>query len=309
MSLHTGIALFSIAAILHSIGFYFLKRFKADSICSSSQRLCLLNLCFVEFLLSVNGIIIRMIIVITSPQLPLELVFTIECIQIGFVNPWYISVMILLTFDRLLIVYLNIRYHLYVSTKKTALALSAALIMSGIVVTITMLAQKSWLERFHVLLAFVSPTYDLVFILVALLAYGYLYVQVQRNNAKRKKLLEGLSSNSNSSATESAEATKEANSSWKRIKRGFYLPTIFVLSFLCFWAIPDLVYTYYNWKKVPTPHNVKSVLTAMYPIGIIFDAVLYLIFPNQKLQTFIKRLFGCCISKCSNGNNIAHSKN
>ena len=108
MSMQLGIVLYSIAAILHSVGFYFLKRFKADSLCSSTQRICLLNLCFVELLFSVNGIVIRIDLLVESKQLNRPY----EFFQFGFLNQWYISVMVLLTFDRFLSVYLNIKYHL-----------------------------------------------------------------------------------------------------------------------------------------------------------------------------------------------------
>ena len=96
----TGITLYSIAIILHVIAINFLLHFRANFLCSHNQRICLLNMCFTELLLSIIGIIGKLLFVLGYRYAAEWVIIW----QDGFLNVWYILIMVFLTFDRLLTV-------------------------------------------------------------------------------------------------------------------------------------------------------------------------------------------------------------
>ena len=275
--MHVAIGLYAISAILHMFGLYILKRFKPKRTSLSTQRLCLMNLCFAGFVLSIAGIAIRVLLLLRNPYSSHVLIW-----QTGFVNCWYMSITILLTFDRFLAVHLNIRYHLYWSTKKMCVGLFTVFIISVSISTVMMIIPVPMKTKFQLISAYVWPVYDILSLFFIMLTYIYLYYKIRENRKKELKLKKELNSNN--------------DNNFKELQKSFYLPTLIILSFLCFYVIPDMVFSIAMWMKKTLPQELKTSLVMMYPIGVIIDAILCIAFPAKMYGDSSSKRSGyhCC---------------
>ena len=310
--LYVGIILYTLSASLHCLGAILLYSLKANSLCSSTQRLTMLNLCCVEMLLALNGIAIRLCVIL---KINISIVMYVEYFQLIFVNSWYIFLMFFLTVDRLMAVYFNIRYTLVWSSRKTRIVLCLIpTIFLTISATILLYyqpwQQSSWRDVFVLLLYYLLPPCNFLFILVATATYAYLYNKIRQNWAEEKKMLKSLYQQNNGNSAATAPSTVITNTTLtpsttpettpstpvtttkstaptikstriipKEMKRGFYTPTILILTFMMFWSIPDLVYSMYIFLNLEMPQDLKHFLTILYPIGTVLDALVLVILP------------------------------
>ena len=264
----TGITLYSIAIILHSIAIYFLLHFRTNFLCSHNQRICLLNLCFTELLLSIIGIIGK-ILYLLGHRNPAQWVIIW---QDGFLNVWYILIMVFLTFDRLLTVHFHLRYEVYWSTRKTKVSLIILCLVSIQVNLILLLIPSNTLDdNFHIIISYVWPVLDGIFVLVALVTYIYLYVRLERNKEDQRKQLKSLRTN----------ARRKSSACFKKVKKGFYLPTFLILSFVLTWMVPDFILICYYSNHKPMEDYMAAAIALVYPVGLILDALLYILVPSS----------------------------
>lgn len=262
----TGITLYSIAIILHVIAINFLLHFRTNFLCSHNQRICLLNMCFTELLLSIIGIIGKLLFVLGYRYAAEWVIIW----QDGFLNVWYILIMVFLTFDRLLTVHFHLRYEVYWSTRKTKVSLITICIMSMQVNLILLLIPGNTLDdKFHIIISYVWPVLDGIFVLVALVTYIYLYIRLERNKMDQLNQLKSLRNN----------ARRKSSACFKKVKKGFYLPTFLILSFVLTWMVPDLILTYYYSNHKPIEEYMHLAVSLVYPIALILDAVLYILVP------------------------------
>jgi len=275
--LHIAITFYGISATLNFFGLFFLKRFKPNTTCSSIQRLCLLNLCFVGLLFSIMGCCLRVLLLTRHPYLYHVIIW-----QAGFLNCWYISVMILLTFDRFMAVHLNIRYHLYWSFKKMSVALFTVFIISVFISVVLMFYPASWKTKFRLISGYIWPTYDILFLFVAVLTYAYLYYKLKRIRRKETQLKKELNSNNT------------VENTFQETKKSFYLPTFIILSFFCFYAIPDMTFSVEFWTGMMLPKELKFTLSMMFPIGMTINAIIYIVFPAKNYGHSQLRNLCCC---------------
>lgn len=270
--LYIGIILYSVSASLHFSGTILLRGLKSNSLCSSTQRMILINLCMVEMLLAINGVLIRACVI---TKMELTTIYYIEYVQIVFINPWYIFLMIFLTLDRFMAVHYNIHYPLKWSSKKTKLSL-CAIPFTSFMISMVVLAYfkpwqriQAWRDLYDFLFFFVLPPINFMFLLVATLTYMYLYHKIRQNWTEERRTVAHITSST----------SDHQQISPKEIKRGFYTPTLLVLTFLLFWSIPDLVFSVYFYQNVILDSNIKFYLTLLYPIGTILDALVLVVLP------------------------------
>uniref|UniRef100_A0A069DMF3 Putative cnidarian restricted membrane protein n=1 Tax=Clytia hemisphaerica TaxID=252671 RepID=A0A069DMF3_9CNID len=272
----TGIVLYSIAIFCHFIAIYFLIHFKSNSLCSKNQRICLLNLCFCELLLSVIGITGKSIYIFECESVAQWVLLW----QDGFLNVWYICTMTFITFDRFLVVHYNLRYDVYWSITKTKIGLIIIAIISLQVMLILHVIPSTIHQKFHIIFMYIWPIFDGIFLLVAIVTYIYLYRRIKQNHVYERNQLKSLRTN----------ARRKSSVCFKKIKHGFYMPTFLILSFIFTWTIPDMILTGRFMYEHTIDEHLHAKIAIVYPVGLIFDAFLYILLPySDVIHKMFKR--------------------
>ena len=94
---------------------------------------------------------------------------------------WYMCVLIMLTFDRFLSLYLNVRYTLWLNEKKTKVILGICFGF-GVLADILFLCfvENNFEQTLTVMSVYLWVPFDDVFILVAIVTYIYIFVSIKR---------------------------------------------------------------------------------------------------------------------------------
>ena len=269
--IYTGIILYCIAAILHIVGFCKLKRSKTDTH-PPTQRLCLLFLPLSEVAVCLSGIVSRLLR-LSYPTCSCLSYITLW--KYGLVDSLYISVMIVLTFDRFIAVHLNIKYHLYWCTKRMCMVFILLFLIAAIAASVLTFYPRTWAGKMQVFYVFMWPVYDCTYIFITILTYSYLFYKVKINRSRERKTLQELSSNHNSTV----ERVKKSQQQQRKLWKGFFLPTLLIVSFLCFWALPDLIFCIFEWLGQSISEEFSMYLFMLYPVGVNVDAICYLLYP------------------------------
>lgn len=247
----------------------------------------------------------------------------------------YILIMTLLTIDRFLEVYLNIRYPTIWSKWKTKVCLLTCYLIAVTIVVCLLLACRDSHQVLGVLTTYIWPICHGVFIVTASVTYGYVLVKIRAN---RKRLAihtsslkrQGTSRDSefttsvvlhdmstspppiapttsqqNTQRRQSTRSSRLRNPSIAIIKvlRGFYVPTLFIVTFLIFLVIPDMVYLGYFLAHCSPPEWIYHVAAVLYALAPISDALIYTFAFRPVRQQLVKCICWCWNSPCSSNSN------
>ena len=195
--------------------------------------------------------------------------------------------MILLTLDRFLNVYFNIKCHLYWTSKTSKIALLSATVFSILVsVTWYLLSQQNFVSKSQ-MLVYILIVLDLSFVIIATITYSYMYYKIRslrKLDLNQKRCTATIEAGRRNDLT----VQKRAKQTAKDVKSGFYFPTLIIVNFLIFWTTPDLVFCVFTVNKIHLNRQLKHVMHLFYPIGIVLDAIFYLTLPYMEV---IRRIF------------------
>jgi len=278
------IVLYFLAMCLHVFSFCTIHKTRDDLVFTETQRLYLMNLSAVEFTLSIVYITDRTLK--GYFDLP-KTRFVLHIVKDGFLCVWYILVMALVTIDRFLAVYLNLRYSLLWSPKKAKISIAVAFCMALGVTTILNCFVAD-ITEFNMRKAYsvvnMPPVLDILFSVLTCLTYGYLFHRIRKYRGNVKPYRQSTISSSTSSAID----IKQTNI--KKIKRKFYLSTLLIVTFVLFWMVPNGIhYQYYKDSKA-IPFRFHFFVDLLYPIALISDAFIY-IFSLPSIRRQISRFY------------------
>ena len=120
----------------------------------------------------------------------------IICFMVIFISFTYYFFMTLLTVDRLLVFYFNIKYQLYVTRRnllKLIVVFMAIFLMVTIIFSVLISLEKISLENFELGLAVLFVIIDIAYIFLVAVIYGYIFLvyrrqlEVKKNNQKVKE--------------------------------------------------------------------------------------------------------------------------
>ena len=77
--------------------------------------------------------------------------------------------------------------------------------------------------------------------------------------------------------------------SLKRIKRGFLVPFLLILSFLVFIIIPDQIGFWCHVTSTKIPDEMLLFFGVMFPLSLISDALIY-IFGQRHIRVYLRRM-------------------
>ena len=188
----------------------------------------------------------------------------ILCFENIFTMLNYYFIMILLTIDRLLVFYLNIRYASRFNFKKLLKLIFSAVTVS-FVTTVTILIlialrKRTW-QQFESVIYIMFLSFDIPYILLAIVTYSYIFI-VYRRHLKLKKNIQGSNN-----------------------KEHFKLlvPSLIIGTSLIFFILPDVLNVTYKYNLIIYSNDlVTYVATILYRIGWIVDPLIYIFYSNCK---------------------------
>lgn len=277
------IVLFFLAMCMHVFAFGMMHRTRDDLVFTETQRLYLMNLSVVEFLLSIVYIVDRTLK--GYFDLP-KARFVLHIAKDGFLCFWYILVMVLVTIDRFLAVYLNLRYPLLWSPRKTKIAIAVAFSLA-LGITLVLNVAVADVSEFDVRKTYsvvnLPPVLDISFAVLTCVTYGYLFHRIRSYRKNVKPHRESITSSSVSS-------DNPKQSHVKKLKRKFYLPTLLIATFVLFWMVPNGIHYQYYKDRKEIPFHFHLFIDLLYPIALIADAFIY-IFSLPSIRKQISRFY------------------
>ena len=184
------------------------------------------------------------------------------CLEHIFTMLSYYFIMTLLTIDRLLVFYLNIRYASRFNFKKLLkLLFSGATISFVTTITILILIalrKRTW-QQFENVIYIMFLSFDIVYILLAIVTYTYIFI-VYRRHLKLKKNIQGSNN-----------------------KEHFKLlvPSLIIGTCLLFFILPDVLNVTYRYNLVIYSNDlVTYVATILYRIRWIVDPLIYIFYSS-----------------------------
>ena len=252
----------AVVLLLHGLALILLMTLKNSNI-RGSQKLLLITLCVSELIYAVVDITYK----------TLQLLYILDTISTSFwvfnvitISLLYISVMTLLTIERFLEIYLNIKYGLLCTPRKTKVVLLSTCIICflafipGVFVSLN---NPIYVGR--TLVRFIYPVFEICFIIVATISYFYISKQVYKHRTKSKRLEKQLSQNN-----KVFHRKKLPSNSFR-----LFVPTLIVVTFVFFAVVPNTLKLCFS-LKILTADFVLQIAYLMIPVGFIVDAFIYI---------------------------------
>lgn len=243
---------YAVSIILHCIGFVLLYQTKYKSTFSQVQRFYLLNLSFFEIIMACS-----LLTMSYFPFLSREY-FLLEYLTLGGVVTMIVSMYFLITLDRLLIVYLNIRYNTVVTVKRVRWIFCGFYGISFTQATLFFTLNLK-LEIVKIYKTYVFLTVSFLYILFA----GFVYTYISLSNRRRERNLSIQTSRQRKCTT--------------------VLPMLLITTFIAFFIIPSIIIGTFYLHNSDMPDDIKLSMNVMYAVGLATDAVLY-IFSMKRIK-------------------------
>lgn len=269
--------IYIIPTILHTVGMYILFKIRNTRIPNRSQYLCLCNMGFVEFLTSV--------IFLSSPvPIKPEIRLHLDIFKDGVLLNWFLLIMIILTFDRFMEVYLNIKYNLLWSVRKTKVCLFLApLLALSITISVYVLSHRNLGTLFKLYIGlYVWSTLNSTTLTVIVVTYAYILYKIKSYPSS------GRSTRVDSESSRREMCLDTKNNFIKKMKRKIYAPTFLIATFLLFCFVPDNIYFYYQLRGIKPSDRIVNYIIISHAFEFTTDAVIYII-ASKMSREFVRR--------------------
>lgn len=175
-------------------------------------------------------------------------------------------VMLFLTVDRFFEIYLNIKYSLYWSTKRSKYMMTAVWIVTvfhSVALTISVrYGYKNNIDELFLL--HIHPTKDAVFLIAAGVTYGYIVMKLVRLSPLNNKHFEKASTrDSHTNTSRRSTATSK-----------LLLPSLIILTYIVFMVFPNIVFFCWHFE-IKIFSNFDAMADPFLCAGFCVDALLY----------------------------------
>ncbi|XP_057308949.1 alpha-2C adrenergic receptor-like [Hydractinia symbiolongicarpus] len=281
--------IYLVPLILHSIGLFVLL--KMPSTVTKSQKVLLINLCLSEIYLTLCSGLYRVLMLIYGESNCAYAVLR-GCSLCASIL-YYIT-MYIITLDRFFHVYFNLRYSAYCTARKITYITVSVWITSFLLPVpsfVNYLKQgnriRSVQKPTNITYKYVFPSCDLLFLLIAMVTYGYIITKIKQNRRTAKKLRGSLNSRSCESTTSNGSATTKRFR--KRNRYHLLLPTLLIATFLIFIAIPDFFWFLSSIDVITISPTLQTIFGVLFSLGYSSDAVIYILFSTSLRQKLARR--------------------
>ena len=258
---------------IHILAVTLLVRLKQNNV-KGSQKILLVALCVTELTYALIDILDHI-----CYKLELDprtfVFFVLNSTTVTFM---YIFIMTCIVVDRFFEIYLNIKYSVLWSSKKTRVVLLIGFIICCILFVPFIIMELT--NRYitgDTLSRYIYPVIELVFIIIFSWSYFYIIRQVLRYRKNTKKLEKQLSKNNR------VFYHKQSNNRFK-----LFVPTLIIVTFLLFMIGPSILRLLVALKllNADVGYRISFVLV---PVGFIADPIIY-IFSLTAMRSAFKRV-------------------
>ena len=273
-----GAAVYTLTTFLHALGLFLLITTKFNDE-NSIQKLYFIVLSFSEFVICFLGVVAWII----------EGAEVMDLARTFFGYTLMYEVMIALTLDRFLKIFLNIKYPLYWKYSRTVKLMISLLAMNSIVFVIFASVNSSF-EMLKTLNTYYFVPFDVIFLIVAVGTYSYILFMIRMKGKTHHFKPSETTQNSfqtiqsSFQTTQNIENSTTANTTTRReqrkklLKRNrqFLSTFLLVITFSSFTVMPDFVYFYYGMKDAALYKGWMAVaLSLMYSTSYVCDFFIY----------------------------------
>ena len=173
----------------------------------------------------------------------------------------YYFIMALLTIDRFLVFYLNIRYHIRFPPAKMVKSIQivvAISLMPTIIFAVLISLGKISLKQLGSICFVSYLIFDGIYILIAITTYTYIFRVYKRQVNMRR----------NSQCTRNNE------------KFNHLIPSLIIITFIIFAIIPDFYNMTRTYKIINSHDTIADVASVFYRVGWMVDPLIYIFFAN-----------------------------
>ena len=255
--------------IVHVIALTLLLKVKRNNV-AGSQKYLLVALCFTELTYSLTDNT-RIILGQSRDLSMLILGYDIRMFCATAVLIMDILIMIYITVDRFCEIYFNIKYPIYWNSKKTLILIASSVIICLILFIIVIIHIKrapvmqfeyAYANMGILLVRYVYPLAQICFLIIASIAYFYIFKKIKAHKDQRKKITGHLDG--------------KFNVDNRKIKNSFkiFVPSLIILTFFLFMIIPDIFQLCVSFKLISTKN--KEVAFLLIPMGFLADPIIYI---------------------------------
>ena len=188
----------------------------------------------------------------------------------GFIYMQMLLILMEMTIDRALFVYLSLKYEAKKVNRVTNLVFLFNILVSIVTVLAFVFTQTSRLQSIETTTLYFWPIMDGLVLLTFIASYSFIVHTVGR----RSKNLFG------------AESTRYKN----RMKRATLAPKLIVLSFVIFWISVDVILIIFHQTNRTLPNWSEPLLELSICLYFTTDALFYIFF-SQSIKNTMKRKF------------------
>ena len=248
-----------VAVLIQTLALTLLISLK-EGIVKRNQRLLLVTLCVTEFVYAVADIAKACCILLDIQNVITLAIFLFHGTALTF---FLIFIMIMITVDRFLEIYLNIKYSIYWSVRKTNVVLIVALLMCCLLFIPLFIVHLRSATAFRKLVTYyIFPTLSLVFLIVFSFSYFYIIKQVLRHRKKTKQIQKQLRTNNTNLHC------KQLN-----IRFRLFVPTLVIITFILFMICPNIIGIFVVIELLPIYVLYFTKLFVI--VGFIADAAVF----------------------------------
>ena len=259
--------------LIHTISLILLVTLKQRSL-KGSQKLLLIALSLTELTYALLDIVQQICFYLSWKKSGHALVL-FNSMTVIFM---YIFIMTFIVIDRFLEIYLNIKYSLVCSTKKTNnILLVGLLVCFFLFFPFAMIQEYNIYDAVDILYRYIYLVFELIFIIFTAFSYFYIIRQVLKCRRSAKKLEEQLSKNS------IRMYQKHSNNRFK-----LYVPTLIIVTFLLFMVVPNTLRLCESLDFLE--HDVAYKISFfLIPVGFMIDPIIY-IFSLKAVRLAVRRV-------------------
>lgn len=290
-----------IPMIIHLFGIYLLWNHNADI--TRNQKVLLLNLSISELIVCSLTLSEAVATILKGYKIS----EVIHLLYLSFIFS-YILNMFALAIDRFAQVYLNIKYPLYWSKKKT-IYLMAAIWISCVIVAFILLTYfftesgQVVEEIDYIFDTYIYTTVSVSFLLTATFTYAYivrkllkkeaLYSHQMASGSHPSAVTHNVSSVSYSGSTLSVKTKRVLKN---RATERLLLPTLLVVTFITFVVMPDFLHLLMIKGVLPQSNTAYQMTFLLFNMGLVSDALIYILLSTTVGRKFLRKVYAKKVS-------------
>ena len=259
---------------IHILALALLVKLKQNNV-KGSQRILIIALCATELTYALMNILEKICFTLRLDG-RVAIFFVLNSTTVTFM---YIFIMTCIVVDRFLEIYLNIKYSVLWSSKKTKIILCAGLAICCLLcIPFYIIELNNPFYTQEILYPYIYPVFELMFIVIFIVSYFYIIRQVLICRRNTRKLEMQLSRNSR------IVIRKQSNNRFK-----LFVPTLIIVTFLLFMIVPNTLRSFAALKLLDGDVSYK-ISYFLIPIGFIADPIIYIFSLKAIRMTFARIL-------------------